>query len=292
MKALDNELATIAATKQVRDYLNHYGQVLLTNYRAFHLLWRDPAGNQHDGERFVLAHGVSDFWQLAAQPRKAAEQYGERLADYLQRIMLHAAPLDNPRDLAFFLASYAREARYRVEHAPLDALASLRTSLETALGLKVETERGLHFFRSTLVQTLFYGVFSAWVLWHRERAGPHRCVQLENGRLQPAPARLAQTLPRTHRPGACACPGCERAARLGVCCPRPGAAALPSFVSSPRNTLSNTSTSPSSKLLTRSSARTSVFGTHPEELVRYMVARVESNIRAEQFGRPAGLRRS
>jgi len=171
VKALDSELATIAATKQVRDYVNHYGQVLLTNYPAFHLLWRDPAGNQHDGECFVLAQGVSDFWQLAAQPRKAAEQYGERLADYLQRIMLHAAPLDNPRDLAFFLASYAREARYRVEHAPLDALASLRTSLETALGLKVETERGLHFFRSTLVQTLFYGVFSAWVLWHRERPG-------------------------------------------------------------------------------------------------------------------------
>jgi len=45
VKALDSELATIAATKQVRDYLNHYGQVLLTNYRAFHLLWRDPAGN-------------------------------------------------------------------------------------------------------------------------------------------------------------------------------------------------------------------------------------------------------
>ena len=28
-----------------------------------------------------------------------------------------------------------------------------------------EGERGEHFFRSTLVQTLFYGLFSAWVLW-------------------------------------------------------------------------------------------------------------------------------
>jgi hypothetical protein len=27
-------------------------------------------------------------------------------------------------------------------------------------------ERGIHFFQSTLIQTLFYGVFSAWVLWH------------------------------------------------------------------------------------------------------------------------------
>ena len=36
----------------------------------------------------------------------------------------------------------------------------------SALGLKAD--RGDHFFRSTLVQTLFYGVFSAWVRWSRE----------------------------------------------------------------------------------------------------------------------------
>jgi predicted helicase len=34
-----------------------------------------------------------------------------------------------------------------------------------------EGDKGEHFFRSTLVQTLFYGVFSAWVLWHRSHAG-------------------------------------------------------------------------------------------------------------------------
>ncbi len=38
--------------------------------------------------------------------------------------------------------------------------------------MKFEAEKGEHFFRSTLVQTLFYGVFSAWVLWHKEK--PHR----------------------------------------------------------------------------------------------------------------------
>jgi Type ISP C-terminal specificity domain/N-6 DNA Methylase len=31
-----------------------------------------------------------------------------------------------------------------------------------------DPDKGDHFFRSTLVQTLFYGVFSAWVLWARE----------------------------------------------------------------------------------------------------------------------------
>ncbi len=39
--------------------------------------------------------------------------------------------------------------------------------MEEALGLSFQGEQGNHFFRSTLVQTLFYGVFSAWVLWSR-----------------------------------------------------------------------------------------------------------------------------
>ena len=43
----------------------------------------------------------------------------------------------------------------------------MRSSLEEALGVRFEGERGAAFFRSTLVQTLFYGVFSAWVLWAR-----------------------------------------------------------------------------------------------------------------------------
>ena len=50
----------------------------------------------------------------------------------------------------------------------LAALATVRTALEEALGLKFEGEKGEHFFRSSLVQTLFYGVFSAWVLWAKQ----------------------------------------------------------------------------------------------------------------------------
>ena len=37
------------------------------------------------------------------------------------------------------------------------------------MGLKFEGDTGEHFFRSTLVQTIFYGIFSAWVLWSKKR---------------------------------------------------------------------------------------------------------------------------
>ena len=48
----------------------------------------------------------------------------------------------------------------------------MREALEDALGVRFEGDRGAAFFRSTLVQTLFYGVFSAWVLWARQSPPP------------------------------------------------------------------------------------------------------------------------
>jgi predicted helicase len=63
-----------------------------------------------------------------------------------------------------------------VEHASAAAeqqLTALKESLEAALGVSFDARDGEHFFRSTLVQTLFYGVFAAWVLRHQQgETGP------------------------------------------------------------------------------------------------------------------------
>lgn len=168
VKSTHDDIAALAETDQVKEYLAHYGQVLLTNYREFLLLKR--TGNKLQKlESFKLATDEKSFWTAAATPHKTAAALGERLTEYLKRVLLHAAPLNNPKDVAFFLASYARDARARVEDAGnLPALAAIRGALEESLGMKFEAEKGEHFFRSTLVQTLFYGVFSAWVLWHKE----------------------------------------------------------------------------------------------------------------------------
>ena len=76
--------------------------------------------------------------------------------------------MSDPKDLAWFLASYARDALARVKGSNLPALVNLRQVLEESLGMKFRGDRGEHFFESTLIQTLFYGVFSAWVLWAKE----------------------------------------------------------------------------------------------------------------------------
>ena len=111
--------------------------------------------------------------QKLQKPRAFAGRVGAGLGEYLLRALSHRAALVEPRDLAWLLASYARDGLARVEAAgEAPSLAAVRGALEEALGVRFEGERGAAFFRSTLVQTLFYGVFSAWVLWARQTPPP------------------------------------------------------------------------------------------------------------------------
>ena len=159
----------IAESEQVGKYWARYRLVLVTNFRAFIVVGRAAGGGPGILESFTLAETESEFRSQCAHPRAAAAEHGERMLEYLKRVLLLNAPLAAPQDVAGILASYAHEARLRIEKTDLPALTGLREALEQALGLKFDGERGDHFFRSTLVQTLFYGVFSAWVLWSRQR---------------------------------------------------------------------------------------------------------------------------
>ncbi|MCX6559692.1 MAG: N-6 DNA methylase, partial [Candidatus Aminicenantes bacterium] len=163
------DVLKLAASEQVGRYWERYGTVLVTNFRAFAILGKNPSGQPRILEPFTLAESEAEFWRLIANPRSAAASLGERLVEYLKRVLLHNTPLCAPQDVAEILASYAHDARLRMEHAEIPALAGLRQALEESLGMHFEGEKGEHFFRSTLVQTLFYGLFSAWVFWARRR---------------------------------------------------------------------------------------------------------------------------
>ncbi len=172
VKGANEDAFQIAGTKQVQDYLERYRQVLVTNYRDFLLVGHDDEGRPCTYESYSLAGNELAFWSAATHPQTMAKEHGERLTEYLKRAMLRRVELVEPKDVAWFLASYAREAKARVEACKdLPELAAIRSALEEALGMKFEGEKGEHFFRSTLVQTLFYGVFSAWVLWDKHHRG-------------------------------------------------------------------------------------------------------------------------
>ena len=176
IKSTSDDTLVTAESEQVSKYWKRYQLVLVTNYRDFMLVGKDSAGKPVKLESYRLAESEDGFWIKAAHPKKFAQEYGETFAEYLQRASLQAAPVSSPRDLAWFLASYARTASARIAGKDIPAMKSIRSALEAALGLKFEGDKGEHFFRSTLVQTVFYGLFSAWVLWSKRRSNTSQDV--------------------------------------------------------------------------------------------------------------------
>ena len=177
-----------AASGQASRYWGRYRLVLVTNAHDFVLVGEDANGRPATLETLRLAGSEDEFLRRLERPRAFARDAGARLGEYLARVLSHRAALTEPRDLAWLLASYARDGLARVETAgDASQLATVRSALEEALGIRFEGERGRRFFRSTLVQTLFYGIFSAWVLWARTDAAT------------PEPGRLFTGVPHAAR---------------------------------------------------------------------------------------------
>ena len=173
VKPASDDAWITADSAQVSGYWDRYRLVLVTNTRDFVLLGEDPQGNPARLETFRLAGSAADFEAKLQHPRAFVNSVGPALAEYLGRALSHRATLAEPRDLARLLASYARDGLARVEASgDASSLNAVRSALEEALGVRFEGERGVAFFRSTLVQTLFYGIFSAWVLWARQVPAP------------------------------------------------------------------------------------------------------------------------
>ena len=173
VKPSGNDAWLTASSNQVSRYWGRYRLVLVTNTRDFVLVSEDTKGNPVKLETFRLSESQQEFEARLEKPRAFARDIGAGLGEYLCRALSHTAAIVEPRDLAWLLASYARDGLARVEAAgEAPSLQAVRSALEEALGVRFEGDRGAAFFRSTLVQTLFYGVFSAWVLWARQTPAP------------------------------------------------------------------------------------------------------------------------
>ena len=176
VKGVGDDARLTAGSDQVSRYWDRYRLVLVTNLRDFVLVGADGRGGPAKLETFRLADDADDFWRRVETPLAFAREVGAGLGEYLTRALSHRTSLAEPKDLAWLLASYARDGLARVEAAGnVPSLMAVRSAMEEALGIRFEDERGERFFRSTLIQTLFYGIFSAWVLWSRQeqnRNGP------------------------------------------------------------------------------------------------------------------------
>ena len=171
VKSAEDNAWLTADGPQVSRYWGRYRLVLVTNTREFVLVGEDASGRPAKLETFRLAEDEETFEHRLGKPRSFAHVVGAGLGEYLSRALSHTAALTEPKDLAWLLASYARDGLARVEAAgDAPSLAAVRSALEEALGVRFEGQKGARFFHSALVQTLFYGIFSAWVLWARAGA--------------------------------------------------------------------------------------------------------------------------
>ena len=158
VKAAGDDAWLTAESGQVSRYWNRYRQVLVTNTRDFVLVGEDASGRPAKLETFRLAEDAEAFermLQTAARPRPRPGRRTGRVS-----LPGAAVPRGACRTARSGLAArLLRAGRSRAGRAAGDApqLAAVRAALEEALGVRFEGEKGAHFFRSTLVQTLFYG---------------------------------------------------------------------------------------------------------------------------------------
>ena len=114
VKAPDEDVETIADSEQVAKYLSKYGLVVVTNLRQFVIVARIH-GQARQLEGFTIAPSEKAFWKPVGNPAKLTEAIGHSFNEYLTRVLLQAAPLTAPKEVAWFLASYARDAKARIE---------------------------------------------------------------------------------------------------------------------------------------------------------------------------------
>ncbi len=174
-ETLEDIAVSVDQDDQIGRYLSRTGVVLVNNVRGFGLLACAPGYVREEGtpvppnQRELIA--TVDLWSSAsgkgAKLRVDAQARADLVA-LVTRSVTDFAPIAAPADLAKVLARQARDAK---EALPVDLkpVAALLDDYRNALGLSfdIEDEKGDRFFRSSLIQTAFYSLFAAWILWNR-----------------------------------------------------------------------------------------------------------------------------
>ncbi|MDE2832938.1 MAG: N-6 DNA methylase [Bacteroidota bacterium] len=178
VKGWKHGINELIKSPQVVTYWESYNRrIIATNLRQFVVIGEDHEGHRKELESFSIAGSDDGFEQCLRLPGEYARQIGVQFGEFLARAFSYKTRIRDLKDLAQILASYAREGLARMETSELDLESSqLSDELGKIIGVDFQGELGGQFFRSTLIQTLVYGVFSAWVLWSRQQessgAGP------------------------------------------------------------------------------------------------------------------------
>lgn len=179
VKRANTTLQALAASTEQKDQIGRYlaqtGVVLISNVRGFGLLVCDPS-YVRDGVTPVPAakrvlEKTVDLWSAisgGAKPKVDPDAV-TALIEIITRAATDLARIGAPADLAKVLARQARDAKDALPE-DLKPLKPLLEDYRQALGLAfdVDDEKGARFFRSSLVQSVIYALFAAWILWDKQ----------------------------------------------------------------------------------------------------------------------------
>jgi hypothetical protein len=158
-KGVGKTVEQLLALDQTRRYAKTFGggHVLLTNLREF--VWAELVGDAIEERARVTLVAAADGFQA----RRPAVEAGapEALLDLLRAAWSVRPAIADPEVVARLLAYHAQQLAHSLEATgnPADVLRTLTESLDEGLGLKLEED----FLVFTVVQTLVYGLFAAWL---------------------------------------------------------------------------------------------------------------------------------
>lgn len=173
------ELRELAQSTERNDQVGRYlaltRVVLLCNVRSFGLLTVTPGilRNTRVPPENRMLDQVVELWPSAEALRRGDEASSDafkHLEELVEAAVTELATLASPESLAKVLARQARHAKSQLPAQFTQAVKGLAEDFRDALGVSFEGKEGEEFFRSSLVQTVFYGLFAGWTLWAKAGA--------------------------------------------------------------------------------------------------------------------------
>ena len=196
VKPVEDDAWLTAASDQVSRYWQGYRQVLVTNNHDFVFVGEDAAGHPVRLESLRIADSAAQFNAKLEHPRAFAREVGPGLGEYLTRVLSHAASLAEPKDVAWLLASYARDGLARVEQGRRCHVARhIATGAGRFTGREVRRRTGCRLLPvhprpdAVLRRLLRLGPLES------ADAGAGQSFQLARRRLPPAGSSAARTVP-------------------------------------------------------------------------------------------------
>lgn len=160
VKGAGASIEELTASRQAERYARSFGggQVLLTNLREFVLARVAEGGRLAVDAHVALAAGED---ALSGPVPTDLGNAPDALALVLAQACQVRGTLSDPTQVAAFLAYHAREMRDSINGSrrATTLLAPLHHAFETGLGIDVPTD----LLVPTVVQTLVYGLFAAWL---------------------------------------------------------------------------------------------------------------------------------